>query len=143
MTAKRETLSNEAGQYDETRKFQITEVSRLFCIDPTKLFEMGRATWGNLGELNSDYWDTTCRRWATKIEAEIRRKLLFPNERKKYAAEFDTDLLLRGDRTTRYANYKVGIEAGFLDVETVCGWESIPVPEPKPEPKPEPQPMLP
>lgn len=133
MTANRQTLSNEAGQYNETRQFQITEVSRLFNVTPVKLHELGRATWGNLGTLNTDFWGSTCRPWATKIEAEISRKLLAPEERGTYFAEFDADTLLRGDLTTRYAAYAQGIQAGFLTPELVATWENIPLP-PKPAP---------
>ena len=133
LTARRETLSNEAAQYNETREYQIAEVSRLFNISPVKLHSLGRATWGNLSTLNTDYWGTTCRPWATKIEAEIARKLLKLEERGSYYAEFDADTLLRGDVTTRYAAYAQGIQAGFLTPELVAEWENLPAP-PKPEP---------
>jgi HK97 family phage portal protein len=132
LTARRETLSNEAGQYDETRRFQITEVSRLFNISPTKLHELGRATWGNLSTLNTDFWSTTCRPWACKIEAEVTRKLLRPEERSQVYVEFDADTLLRGDVTTRYAAYSVGITAGFLTPELVSEWEGLPPPPEEP-----------
>ncbi len=139
MTANRQTLSNEAGQYTETRQFQITEVSRLFNVTPVKLHELGRATWGNLASLNADFWGVTCRPWAGKIEAEISRKLLSIEDRRTHFAEFDADTLLRGDVTTRYAAYATGIQAGFLTPELVCQWENIPAP-PKPEPVPTPAP---
>ena len=137
VTARREALSNDGAQYDETRRFQITEVSRLFNISPVKLHELGRATWGNLATLNTDFWGTTCRPWAEKIEAEVERKLLTRDERRTYTAEFDADTLLRGDVTTRYAAYAVGIQAGFLTPETVAEWEHLPMP---PEPAPAPVP---
>ena len=126
LTAEHKSADNSAGQYDETRKFQISEISRLFGISPTKLFELGRATWGNLSSLNTDFWDSTCSPWAGKIEAEVSRKLLLPQERRRYRAEFDADTLLRGDITTRYAAYGRGISAGFLTKAEVRAWEGLP-----------------
>lgn len=122
----RQPLSNEAAQYDETRRYQISEVARLFNISPVKLHELGRATWGNLSSLNTDFWGTSCSPWAVKIEQEVMRKLLLPGERGRYNAEFDADTLLRGDITTRYAAYAVGLTAGFLDPEEVREWEGLP-----------------
>lgn len=139
LQVQRQTLSNDAAQYTETREYQVAEVSRLFNISPVKLHSLGRATWGNLSALNTDFWGNTCRPWASKIEAEVSRKLLLPRERRRYFAEFDADVLVRGDITTRYAAYKTGIEAGFLTPELVAAWENLPKP-PEPEPVPVAQP---
>jgi HK97 family phage portal protein len=126
------TISNEAGQYDETRRFQIAEVSRLFNISPVHLHELGRATWGNLTTLQTEFWNVSCHAWAEKTDTEIEKKLLTQRERGRYYVEFLADTLLRGDITTRITNYSAGIAAGFYTVAEVRQWENLPaLPEPE------------
>ena len=124
MTYNPLTFTNEAGLYTETRTFQITEVSRLFNINPTKLHELGRATWANLSTLNEDFYITTLRPWIEKIESELEKKLqLYTTEN---YCEFNVDAILRGDITTRYTAYKTAIEAGFMTQDEVRELENLP-----------------
>lgn len=117
------TYKDDAGLYNTTRQFQVTEVARLFNISPVKLHELGRATWSNLSVLNTDFYITTLRPWLEKIESELERKLMPGTD---YYCEFLADSILRGDTTTRYAAYKVGIDAGFLHPDEVRGFENLP-----------------
>jgi HK97 family phage portal protein len=126
MTYTPRNISNEAGQYDESKARAVVDVCRLFNISPVKVHELGRATWGNLAALNTDFWGTTCRPWAEKIEAELERKLLNPGERRTLYVEFLADTLLRGSVADRYANYAIGLTAGFLTVDEVRAWENLP-----------------
>lgn len=41
-------------------------------------------------------------------------------------ARWQTGAFLRADLKTRYESYRVGIEAGFLDVDEVRAWEELP-----------------
>lgn len=125
------TYDDKGGMYTTTRQFQIAEVSRLFNISPTKLHELGRATWGNLSTLNTDFYVTTLRPWLEKIEAEIERKMIGTGS--NYYCEFLADAILRGDTLTRYQAYQLGITSGFLTVNEVRAWENL---EPLPEPEP-------
>jgi HK97 family phage portal protein len=118
------TFTNEAGLYTETRSFQIAEVARLFNISPTKLHDLGRATWANLGTLNTDFYVTTLRPWLEKIEAEVERKLFgLPSD---FYVEFLADSYLRGDVTTRYANYAIALTNGWLTKDEVREFENLP-----------------
>lgn len=132
------TFANESGLYNESRAFQIAEVARYFNISPTKLFDFGAATWGNLDVLNRDYCQTTLMPWLNKWENEIQKKLFgFGSD---FYCEFLTDSLLRGDPTVRYAAYNVGLTAGFLTVDEVRQYENLPpLPKPKPDPTPPPE----
>lgn len=124
------TYSDEGGMYSTTREFQVLEVARLFNLNPARLQDWGRQTWGNYSIAQTEFATITLRPWINKIEHEIRRKIdLGPDG----YVEFDLDSMLRGDITTRYAAYQVGITAGFLEVDDVRGWENLP-PLPEPEP---------
>lgn len=118
------SYSDDGGLYTATRSFQIAEVARLFNVSPTKLHDLGRATWANLSTLNTDFFVTTLRPWLEKIECEIERKLIGTGS--KYYVEFLADSILRGDITTRYAAYNVAITAGFLTDDEVRGFENMP-----------------
>jgi HK97 family phage portal protein len=134
-------LTNEQSQYTEILQYFVYEIARLLNVQPTKLYDLQKATWGNLTELNRDYLTTTLRPWLVKYEAEMERKLLRLDERDGMYIEFDTKQLLRADTATRYASYSVGISAGFLTVDEVRAEENLP-PLPEPEPEPEPEPVV-
>lgn len=136
------SYKDDGALYTTTRQFQITEIARLFNISPVKLHELGRATWGNLATLNTDFYITTLRPWLEKIESELERKLFGAGS--EYYCEFLADSILRGDTTTRYAAYNVAITAGFLTVDEVRGFENLPplTDEQKAELKPAPSPVI-
>jgi HK97 family phage portal protein len=131
LTYKQQAFNNEAGLYTETRQFQIYEVARLFNIQPTKIFDLQKATWANLETLNTDFYVSCLRPWLEKLESELDKKLGFVGT--DHYCEFLVDSILRGDTSTRYANYKTGLEAGFLTIKEIREWENLPaIPEPQP-----------
>ncbi|OWK37896.1 Phage portal protein [Fimbriiglobus ruber] len=139
--------TNEQTQYKELLEFFVYEVARLLNIQPSKLFDLQKATWGNLTELNRDFLNTTLRPWLEKWEAEMERKLLLPSEKGKYEIEFDTSCLLRTDDATRYAAYAVASgNAAWMTVNEIRQSENLPpidggdvLPGSQPEPEDQPE----
>jgi hypothetical protein len=70
--------------------------------------------------------DQTLVPWGRMWEGELNKKLLAPSERNSHYFETSFEGLLRGDETTRYSNYRIGIEAGFLTVAEVRQRENLP-----------------
>jgi phage portal protein BeeE len=94
-------------QYTQLLTFYNTEVARCLKLAPSKLFEMGRSTWGNLTEVNRDHAGTSIKPWCIKFEAELERKLFKPEEKTRMKIEFDFTDLLRTDDLTRYQCYAI------------------------------------
>ena len=119
-------VSNQDAQWIEARQFSIAEVARFFNISPTKLGDLGRATWGNIESENRSFIEDTLLPILAPIVQEINRKLLRPDEQPKYFAEHLLEARLRGNTTERYAAYGTAIQAGWLTRNEVRQMENRP-----------------
>ncbi len=144
-------ISNQDAQWIEGRAFGIQETARFFNISPTKLADLGRATWSNIGSENLSFIENTLRPILVPIEQQARRKLLTVDERKELYVEAVLEARLRGLTADRYAAYRVGLgNRPFLLPSEVRRWENLkaapeldaapPGPEPTPEPAADPPP---
>jgi HK97 family phage portal protein len=109
-------LTNEEGQYKETRQFQILEVCRLFNVPPHRVRALDRATWGNIEAENISFVTDTLRPILVRFEQEVNRKLFLPSEQDTYFAEWLVDSLLRGDTASRFNVYAVALQSKILSV---------------------------
>lgn len=89
------------AQFLETRKYQVTDIARLFRIPPHMIADMDKATFSNIEHMSIDFVVHTLRPWLVRWEQAINYKLFTPRERKKYFAEHLVDGLLRGDAKSR------------------------------------------
>lgn len=97
------TIPPEDAQFIESRKFQITEVARMFGIPPHMLGETEKATsWGTgIEQQNIGFVVYTLRPWLTRVEQRL-TKMLRPQA---VYARYSVEGLLRGDSTTRAEFY--------------------------------------
>lgn len=105
-------LNNRDSQFLESRKFQISEIARWFGVPPHKLADLERATFSNIEQQALEYITDSLLIWAEIWEAGIEDVLLFDDE--GLEAELNFGKLQRPDSSTRYKNYQVGIQGGFL-----------------------------
>src|SRR5690606_28818971 len=76
----------ENAQFLETRKFQISEIARLYRIPPHMLADLDKATFSNIEQLSLEFVTYTLLPWLTRWEQAIYRDLLTPTERQRYFA---------------------------------------------------------
>lgn len=107
------------AQFLETRKFQVTEIARWFNIQPHMIADMENATFSNIEQQSLEFVVHTIRPWLVRWEQAIYQKLLLPQERTKYFAEFLVDGLLRGDIKSRYDAYAVARQNGWLSANDI------------------------
>jgi HK97 family phage portal protein len=81
----------------ESRQYQAIEVCRMMGVSPMKIFEYGRATWGNMEQVNIEYVNSTLNPRAVQFEQVVYRDLLMPFERPSLYAKFNFYSLLKGD----------------------------------------------
>jgi HK97 family phage portal protein len=120
------TFNSVDAQFLELRRFSIEEIARLFRVPPIFLQEFGRATWGNAEEMGRQFLTYCLLPWIKRWEGEIRLKLIAPDDRKTYFAEFLTDDLLRGDFDTRMDGYGKAIAARILNPNEARAAENRP-----------------
>ena len=104
---------NEA-QFLETRKFQVTEIARIYRVPPHMLADLDRATFSNIEHQSLSFVMHTLMPWLVRHEQAIARDLLAEHERGEYYVKYVVAGLLRGDTATRYQAYTTGINTGFL-----------------------------
>ena len=104
---------NEA-QFLETRKYQVTDIARIFRVPPHMLADLERATFSNIEHQGLEFVIHTLRPWLVRIEQAISRDLMTEDEKRTYYAKHNVEGLLRGDTQARYQAYDTAIRNGIL-----------------------------
>lgn len=120
-----EGVDPEQSQLLESRQWSVVEIARYFNVSPLRLGELGRATWSNLEESNSQYIQQTLTPWCRKIEQTAQKQLFLPSERDLFA-EHNMDALLRGKTSERFVAYGQAINAGWMTRNEVRAKENLP-----------------
>lgn len=110
-------------QYLETQKFNETRIANLFGVPATFLEADSGASsyqYTNLTAINNTFYRNTLSAYLNVIEAAF--SLIIPRGQ---TARFLTDELLRGDESTRYANYAIGLSSGFLTLDEIREREGL------------------
>lgn len=104
----------EDAQMLETRKFQITDIARIFRVPPHMLADLERATFSNIEHLSIEFVKYTMMPWLVRWEQELNRKLLTEDEKANHYFKFNVDGLLRGDIKSRYEAYHIAWMDGWM-----------------------------
>ncbi|MEQ8176667.1 MAG: phage portal protein, partial [Syntrophomonadaceae bacterium] len=124
------TIPPDDAQFLETRKFQLSEIARIYRVPPHMIGDLERATFSNIEHQSLEFVMHTLRPWLVRWEQAINWKLINPEERKRYFAEFAIDGLLRGDIKSRYDAYAVGRQNGWLSADDIRALENMnPLPD--------------
>lgn len=113
------SIKPEDAQMIATREFSVADVSRFFRVPLPLLNAMEKVTsWGTgLEAQNIGFVTFTLQRWLVMWTEVVKRDLILAKQ--LYFADFDTDMLLRGDTAARYASYAVGRQWGFLSANDI------------------------
>jgi len=104
----------EQAQFLETRKFQITEIARIFRVPPHMIGDLERSTFSNVEQQALDFVKYCINPWITRWEQAMWQSLMLLSERNTHYIKFNLDGLMRGDYETRMRGYSTGIQNGFL-----------------------------
>lgn len=119
------TMTSTDAQFLELWTLAIVEIARVFRVPPHMLFELGRATWGNASEMGASFLRFTLDRWIKVWQGEIRLKLIAPEDRQTFYAEFLLDDLLRADLAARAEAYAKLIAARVLNPNEARARENL------------------
>lgn len=108
------------AQFLETRKFQVTDIARMWRVPPHMIGDHEKgATFASVEQQSLDYVVHTLRSRLVRWEQAIRMQLFSPAERKTHFAEFLVDGLLRGDFKSRQEGYAIGRQWGWLSANDI------------------------
>ena len=118
------SIPPEDAQFIESRRFQTTEVARMFGIPPHMLMETEASTsWGTGIEQQSIGWNVyDLKRWYTRVEQRLTMMLRPANVFAAYSAEG----LLRGDSAARAAFYTQMFHLGVFSTNDIRKLENLP-----------------
>lgn len=122
------SLNPDDAQFLESRKFQVTEIARLYGIPPHLLGDVERSTsWGTgIEEQTIGFVVFTLQPgYLQRAEQRVTKRLVPPQ---RYA-EFTVDGLLRGDSKTRAEVYTAALdpETGWMVRDEVRQRENLPI----------------
>lgn len=105
------------AQFLESRQFQVSEIARLFRIPPHMLGDVTNSTsWGTgIEQQELGYLTHTLRPYLVRIEQQLWKDLLLPDEQEDYVFEHLTDAMLRTDTQARFQAYATAITSGFMN----------------------------
>lgn len=121
-------ISAQDAQLLENRRFGIEEICRTFKTPPQLIYHMDKASsWASsLEQMNLGYLTYGLRPTLVRIEQMVTRKLLTPEERKKYSPKFSVEGLLRADSAARSAFYSQLLQNGVMTRNEVRALEDLP-----------------
>jgi HK97 family phage portal protein len=107
------------AQFLETRKFQVSEIARIFRVPPHMIADLERATFTNVEQQSLDFVTYSLRPWLVRFEQAIARDVLGEREFYSKFVEFDVNDLLRGDIKTRFDAYAVAKQNGWMSADEI------------------------
>lgn len=121
-------ISPEDAQLLDSRKFSVEEICRWFRVPPWMIgYTEKNTSWGSgLEQQMIGFVTFNLNPWITRIQQSINKRLLTPEERTKYYAEFNLDGLLRGDSAARSAFYSAMVNNGIYTRDEVRVKENLP-----------------
>ncbi len=125
MTYNRIGLAPADAAFIETRKYQATDIARIFRVPPHMIGDLERATWANIEQQGIEFVVHTLGPWMRNWEQAITWKLLTERERQEYFTEFLVDAFLRGDIQSRYSAYATGRSNGWLSANDIRRLENM------------------
>ncbi len=130
MHWKQITIEPEKAQFLQTRKYQVSEASRILRIPPHMLYELDRATFTNIEHQGIDLVVYTLLPWAVRWEQRLNMQLISTKMSRTLYTKLALEGFLRGDTATRYAAYASGRQQGWLSVNDIRELEDMnPVPQ--------------
>ena len=119
------SMPNNEAQFLETRKFQVTEICRIFRVPPHMIGDLERATFSNIESQNISLAVHTIRPWLVRIEQAINKTLIPENEKGRYYVQFNIDGLMRGDYKSRMEGYAIARQNGWMSANDIRALENL------------------
>lgn len=119
------SINPSEAQFLDTRKFQVTEICRIFRVPPHMVADLDKSSFSNIEQQSLEYVQYTLRPWLTRLEQAMYRRLFTDEEKKKYFFKFNVDGLLRGDYQSRMNGYAVARQNGWMSANDIRELEDL------------------
>ena len=124
------SMPNSEAQFLETRKFQVSEICRIYRVPPHMVGDLEHATFSNIEHQSISFAVHTIRPWVVRLEQSMNRALFSDKEKGIFYVRFNMDGLMRGDYKSRMEGYAIGRQNGWLSTNDIRDLENMnPVPD--------------
>jgi len=122
-----ETISmpNNEAQFLETRKFQVSEICRIYRVPPHLVGDLEHATFSNIEHQSISFAVHTIRPWLVRIEQSINRVLFSDKEKGRFYVQFNIDGLMRGAYKERMEGYAIARQNGWMSANDIRLLENL------------------
>lgn len=117
-------MQSDHAQLDETRRFQVEEICRVFRVPPIFVGSYERALYSNAEQQDIHLAKHTMAPWCRRIEQEFNKKLF--DGGREYFCEFNLDGLQRGDFASRIDGFTRGIQGGVFTPNEARSYMNLP-----------------
>ena len=125
MKFERISMPNSEAQFLGTRKFQVSEICRIYRVPPHMVGDLEHATFSNIEHQSISFAVHTIRPWLVRIEQSMNKALFSENERGKYFGKCNMDGLMRGDYKSRMEGYAIARQNGWMSADDIRGLENL------------------
>lgn len=115
------SFDNQKSQFVETRTFQVLEVARAWGVPPHLLFELSRATFGNIEQQSLEFVTYHLGPHYERVAAAATRAFAADDGH----FEFLTDALVKGDIKSRWEAYASARQAGVFNADEIRERENL------------------
>lgn len=117
------TIPPNDAQFLETRKFQLTDIARIFRVPPHMIGDLERATFSNIEHQDLFFLKHTILPYLTRWEQAVHKALIPEMDQRFYYAKHNVEGLLRGDTESRYRAYQIALQNGWFNRDEVRALE--------------------
>ena len=127
MKVTQTSIPNDDAQFLETRKFQVSEIARLYRVPPHMIGDLERATFSNIEQMSLEFVIYSLLPWIKRWEQELNRKLLTEDEKRHRTVfiKFNLDFLMRGDSQARSEFYNKLFTLGSMSPNDIREFENM------------------
>lgn len=130
MKFERISIPNNEAQFLETRKFQVSEICRIYRVPPHLIGDLEHATFSNIEHQSISFAVHTIRPWLVRIEQSLNRALFSDSEKGRFYVQFNIDGLMRGAYKERMEGYAIARQNGWMSANDIRELENMnPIPD--------------
>lgn len=104
------------------RRFNVEDVCRWLGIPPILVGHAaeGQTMWGTgVSAIMQNWLNLSLRNRLKRVEQAIAKRIMTPEERRRFSVKFNYEDLLRSDTKARYEAHEIAIRAGFKTINQV------------------------
>lgn len=119
------SISPNEAQFLESRKFQVTEICRIYRVPPHMLADLEKSSFSNIEQQSLEFVKYSLEPWLVRWEQALQRKLLKSDEKQSLFFKFNVDGLLRGDYASRMSGYATARQNGWMSANDIRELENM------------------